>query len=140
MRFQTEKSKEQRRWLFAKAQSAVEFAIVVPVLALMLVVIANFARLFFVSVAVNNAARAGAQYGSQSVSTASDTSGMHQGGFARFRLRRLHLLQLTQLEYADRIAVHLHGIQSADRYAVCFKLLHVLGECDVRDGQYFSNL
>lgn len=74
--FQTEKPKEQRYWSFEIGQSAAEFAIIVPVLLLLLVAIADFGRVFFVSVAVNNAARAGAQYGSQSVITAADSIGM----------------------------------------------------------------
>ncbi len=84
MRFYGEKPEQQRRWLSEKGQSAVEFAIVVPVLALMLVAIADFARVFFVSVAVNNAARAGAQYGSQTVSTAQDTTGMQKAASLDF--------------------------------------------------------
>jgi len=63
-----------RKW--NRGQSAGELAIAVPVLALLLVVAADFARVFFFSIAVNNAARAGAQYGSQSVITAADINGM----------------------------------------------------------------
>jgi Flp pilus assembly protein TadG len=62
-----------RRW---SGQSIVEFAIAAPVLALMLVAAADIARVFFFSVAVNNAARAGAQYGSQTLISAANTSGM----------------------------------------------------------------
>jgi len=61
---------------FRKGQSAVELAFVAPALVLLLVVAADFARVFFVSISVNNAARAGAQYGSQSVITAADANGM----------------------------------------------------------------
>jgi Flp pilus assembly protein TadG len=61
---------------FGRGQSAVELAFVAPALVLLLVVAADFARLFFVSIGVNNAARAGAQYGSQSVITAADAAGM----------------------------------------------------------------
>ena len=69
----------QRRPLHhALGQSAVEFALILPVLALLLVVIADFGRVFFVSVAVNNAARAGAQYGSQSNTTAADSTSIEQ--------------------------------------------------------------
>ena len=57
-------------------QSAVEFAIAVPILAMLLLAASDFARVFFFTIAVNNAARAGAEYGSQSVITATDTSGM----------------------------------------------------------------
>jgi Flp pilus assembly protein TadG len=76
MRLQTEKPKQRRRWLSQKGQSAVEFAIVVPLLVFMLFVVADFGRIFFVSVAVKNAARAGAQWGSQSVSNASNVTSM----------------------------------------------------------------
>ena len=81
MRFQTEKPEQQGRWFSERGQSAVELAVVAPVLALMLVVVADFGRVFFVSIAVNNAARAGAQFGSQSTATASaaeEPSGMQQ--------------------------------------------------------------
>ncbi len=78
MRFQTEKPKAQKCWFPEKGQSAVEFALVVPVLVLLLVVIADFGRVFFVSIAVKNAARAGAQYGSQTNTTAGDFAGMAQ--------------------------------------------------------------
>ncbi len=43
---------------------------------MLLVVASDFARVFFFSIAVNNAARAGAQYGSQSVINAADIAGM----------------------------------------------------------------
>lgn len=63
-----------RRW--RRGQSAVELAFALPVLALMLLGAADFGRVFFFGIAVNNAARAGAQYGSQTVITAADLSGM----------------------------------------------------------------
>ncbi len=74
--FQTQKPKEQSCWFSEKGQSAVEFALIVPVLVLTLVVISDFGRIFFISIAVNNAARAGAQYGSQTNTTAADSAGM----------------------------------------------------------------
>src|SRR4029077_3574149 len=63
-------------WKSSRGQSMVELAIVVPVLALLLVASADFARVFYFSITVNNAARAGAQYGSQTLATAADTNGM----------------------------------------------------------------
>ena len=47
-----------------------------PVLILLLLAAIDFGRLFYVWIAVNNAARAGAQYGSQSVTDAADSTGM----------------------------------------------------------------
>jgi Flp pilus assembly protein TadG len=60
----------------ARGQSAVELAIAVPILVLLLLIGADFGRVFYMSTGVNNAARAGAQYGSQTVITAADSSGM----------------------------------------------------------------
>lgn len=64
------------RLFLAKGQSAVELAIAVPILAMLLLIGADFGRVFYMITAVNNAARAGAQYGSQTVITAADSSGM----------------------------------------------------------------
>jgi Flp pilus assembly protein TadG len=61
---------------WGNGQSAVELAVAVPVLVLLLLAGADFARLFYTYTAVENAARAGAQYGSQSVITAADGNGM----------------------------------------------------------------
>jgi Flp pilus assembly protein TadG len=60
----------------ASGQSAVELAFALPVFILLLLATADFGRLFYVWIAVNNAARAGAQYGSQSVITAANSAGM----------------------------------------------------------------
>ncbi len=57
-------------------QSVLELAIILPVLLLLLLAAADFGRALYVSAAVQNAARAGAQYGSQSVITAADPAGM----------------------------------------------------------------
>ncbi len=62
------------RW--RRGQSAVELAVAVPALIVLLLAAADFGRIFYVSIALNNAARAGAQYGSQTVITAADASGM----------------------------------------------------------------
>jgi Flp pilus assembly protein TadG len=59
-----------------RGQSAVELALAVPLLVLLLFAGADFGRIFYLSIGVNNAARAGAQYGSQTVITAADSTGM----------------------------------------------------------------
>jgi Flp pilus assembly protein TadG len=64
------------RFWAARGQSYVELAFALPVLALILVVAADFGRLFYTYVEVINAARAAAQYGSNSVVTAADSTGM----------------------------------------------------------------
>ncbi|MBF6571253.1 MAG: pilus assembly protein [Candidatus Binataceae bacterium] len=64
------------RGLRADGQSSLELAIAIPILAFLLLAAADFSRVFYLSIGVNNAARAGAQYGSQSVITAADTNGM----------------------------------------------------------------
>jgi Flp pilus assembly protein TadG len=65
-----------RRGRWTTGQSAVELALALPVLMLLLLAGADFARAFYMAVGVNNAARAGAQYGSQTVITAANSSGM----------------------------------------------------------------
>jgi len=69
----------RRRWphgALAAGQSSVELAVAVPLLMLLLLAGMDFARVFYMSSAVNSAARSGAQYGSQSVITAADAAGM----------------------------------------------------------------
>src|SRR5271167_511506 len=66
----------RRRLRAARGQSYVELAFALPVLVIILVVAADFGRLFYTYVGVINAARAGAQYGSNSVITAADATGM----------------------------------------------------------------
>ena len=60
----------------ARGQSALEFAVVVPALVLMVVIAGDFARAFYTNIALTNAARAGAQYGSSSPIAAADANGM----------------------------------------------------------------
>jgi Flp pilus assembly protein TadG len=66
----------RRRFRGARGQSYVELAFALPVLALVLVVAADFGRLFYTYLEVINAARAAAQYGSNSVVAAANSAGM----------------------------------------------------------------
>ena len=54
----------------------------VPLIALLLLAVVDFGRFFYVSMAVHGAARAGAQYGSQTLATAADTAGMRSAASA----------------------------------------------------------
>ncbi len=62
----------------AKGQSMVELALILPTLALLLVVVADFARVFYLSIAVANAARAGVAYGTQNLLTAIQYTNIQQ--------------------------------------------------------------
>jgi len=57
-------------------QSLLEFALVTPVVLLLLVGAIEIGRLAYLSILVHNAAHAGVQYGAQSLATASNNSGM----------------------------------------------------------------
>jgi hypothetical protein len=57
-------------------QSLLEFALVAPVVMLMLVGAIEVGRAFYLSILVNNAAHAGVQYGAQNLATAADNNGM----------------------------------------------------------------
>lgn len=54
----------------------IEIALSFVTLALLALGAGDFSRIFYAAVVLNNAARGGAQYGSQSVATAGDSSGM----------------------------------------------------------------
>jgi Flp pilus assembly protein TadG len=54
----------------------IELALALPVLVLLLLAAADFGRLFYFWIAVNNAARAGAQYGSESLLNAANSTAM----------------------------------------------------------------
>lgn len=57
-------------------QGLIELALTLPLLILILLGAAEFARFAWASIETTNAARAGAQYGAQTNITASDTAGM----------------------------------------------------------------
>jgi Flp pilus assembly protein TadG len=59
-------------------QSLVELALVLPVLVLLLLIALDFARMFNLSMAVTDAARAGAQWGSANRANAANTLGIEQ--------------------------------------------------------------
>ena len=69
--------KSFRRHVAADQGSAlVELAVALPVLVLLLLGAADFARVFSTSIALTDAARAGAQYGAYSLARSTDTGGM----------------------------------------------------------------
>jgi Flp pilus assembly protein TadG len=57
-------------------QASVELALSLPVLLMMLLVVVETGRAFYIAISVANAARAGVQYGSQNLTTAADNTGM----------------------------------------------------------------
>jgi Flp pilus assembly protein TadG len=57
-------------------QSLLELALVLPMLLLLLVGTIEIGRFAYYSIVVSNAARAGAQYGAQNLTTAADLAGM----------------------------------------------------------------
>jgi Flp pilus assembly protein TadG len=64
------------RFAVQRGQAMVELAAITPVLIVVLLGAADLSRVYYLSIALNNAARAGVQYGVQSSTTAADTSGM----------------------------------------------------------------
>jgi Flp pilus assembly protein TadG len=59
-----------------RGQSVLEFALLLPIMLLLLVGIIEVGRFAYYSILVANAARAGAQYGAQGLATAADTPGI----------------------------------------------------------------
>jgi Flp pilus assembly protein TadG len=60
----------------ARGQGAVELGLGLPFMAVLLFVVCEFARVFYVAMGVASAARAGVQYGAQSYVKAVDNAGM----------------------------------------------------------------
>jgi Flp pilus assembly protein TadG len=61
-----------------RGQSLLELALTLPVLAILLLVALDFARMFNMAMAVTDAARAGAHWGAQNRTTAANVLGMEQ--------------------------------------------------------------
>jgi Flp pilus assembly protein TadG len=59
-----------------EGSSFVELALLLPTLSVLLVGVLEFGRVFFASIEVTNAARAGVAYGAQNLVTAADINGM----------------------------------------------------------------
>ncbi len=64
------------------ATAAVELAVLLPFLAFLFVIGIDFARVFYFSITVTNAARNGASYGSQDATHAADTAGIQAAALA----------------------------------------------------------
>jgi Flp pilus assembly protein TadG len=60
----------------SRGQASVELALSVPLLLMMFLVVVETGRAFYIAISVSDAARAGVQYGSQSLTTAANTAGM----------------------------------------------------------------
>jgi Flp pilus assembly protein TadG len=56
--------------------ATVEFALILPLLILLMVCTIDFARIMYTAMALTTAARAGAQYGAQGLGSSSNISGM----------------------------------------------------------------
>ncbi len=67
---------------FRRGQAATELAFAAPLLGLLLVGTADFGRAFYFNQEVIAAARAGAQYGSQTVGNAADSTGITAAAIA----------------------------------------------------------
>jgi Flp pilus assembly protein TadG len=66
----------------ARGAALVEFVVALPVLLAVLIGTIDLGRVFYMAMAVTNAARAGAQYGAHSVMRSGDTSGMEAAATA----------------------------------------------------------
>ncbi len=78
MRFFGQPSRKNSRRKFGRGQSMVELAMATPLIILMLLAAVDVGRLLFMTITAKSAARAGVEYGAQSMITASDTNGMVQ--------------------------------------------------------------
>ena len=65
-----------------RGQTVVELALTSPFLLVLTLVASDACRVYFTSIAVNNAAKAGAQYGAQSLANSGDLTGMQNAALA----------------------------------------------------------
>lgn len=72
------KRRSRRFCKSAHGAAAVELAIVLPVLLLLVIGVVDYGRVYYQSVIVSNAARAGAEWGAQGPSTSGDTVDMRK--------------------------------------------------------------
>ncbi|HEU4340263.1 MAG TPA: TadE/TadG family type IV pilus assembly protein [Candidatus Binatia bacterium] len=86
-----------------RGQALIELTLLLPLLVLILLGTIDFGRVFFQSMALAQAARAGAQYGAQSVDKSSDTAGM----------------QGAAVDAGQDIGLALTDVTSARRYFLC---------------------
>lgn len=66
----------------SRGQSIVEFAMITPLLFLMLALAADFGRAFTAYITISSAAREGAAYGAQSLTNADDSAGIKAAALA----------------------------------------------------------
>ena len=62
--------------------SLLEFALVLPIVLVLLIGLIDLGRAAYFGILTSNAARAGAQYGAQSIFTSTDTTGMSNAAIA----------------------------------------------------------
>src|ERR1700682_948715 len=77
-RLQSDRCRDRVTMRLSRGQAAVEFALVVPVLVVLLMIVGEFLRVYYTTIELNNAARAGVQYGLHSPANASNLQGMQQ--------------------------------------------------------------
>ena len=72
----------RRRTRYQRGQSLVEFALLLPILLIIVLGVTDFGRLYFAYVSVTNAARNGAHYASASTEKAADLDGIRGAALA----------------------------------------------------------
>ena len=73
-------TRPRKRW--TRGQASVELALSLPLLLMLFLLVVETGRAFYIAIAVANAARAGVQYGSQSLTTAGDNVGMQNAAIS----------------------------------------------------------
>ncbi len=67
-----------RKPYFTRGQAFLEFALLAPILLYLLIAAGDLMRVYYMAIALNNAAQAGAQYGAQNPRTAADVKGCNR--------------------------------------------------------------
>jgi Flp pilus assembly pilin Flp len=118
-----------RRFVGDEAGSSmVEFAVVLPLLLVLLVGIVDFGRYMYAGIELGNAARAGVQYGARSALTAVDTAGMESAARSDARdisLSNVAASYLCSCHGSPGAAVPCDGLPDPCLPAADYRELHV---------------
>src|ERR1700687_6240036 len=117
-------------------QSLVELALVLPILLLLLVGTIEIGRFAYYSIVVSNAARAGAQYGAQNLTTAADLAGMQTAANNDANISGLTVTPIVQRGWTGTAV----GLSGACPAALCILPNHPLVYVQVTATRSVSSL
>jgi len=110
------KMKDARRVRSQSGQALVELAFILPILVLLIIGVIEIGRYAYISILVGNAARAGAAFGSQNLTTNSNTTGISNAANNDFLSNGMSGLTTTSF---NTCGCDVNGTVSSDTQGNC---------------------